>query len=374
MAYHQKIVSLKTIEHLDPNSQLHSEHVSWSLISRIKKLSRRVLNGEGIFAQRHTFKSLGKGFSISRDGRILDGEQHEAIRTKVTSERGRYKSTVQRPGGAVKERFRRTDPLRSLPVTTRPDQHNALVKLDGLEDQRSWIRMMFIELGIELIKTFELITPYEVIGVPIHADESVLHFHLDYSTVNENLELLHSNRRRGRNGPPTMGPLNLGALRLQEAGLVSEGEYPTARADYNRIMKRSGEEPVDWVLAKTVDAFWETKAEINPTLKKLLEDERAVYIEKRQNEFYEPEEVHSRVEKLEEENKGLRADLERIMRIESNLEKPLNPRVENLEMENECLRADLERIKRMKSNLEKPLKLRIKLSLNTSSKSIRNGS
>jgi hypothetical protein len=118
-----------------------------------------------------------------------------------TDEIVRYKN-----GNPNRRRIRKIDkkrikPIRQIAVTFRPDHSLALHIIDKKaegEEALGKLRKFIKEAALETARSLCEDTNYDLIAIEVHAEEGCLHFHLVFSTISAEHELLHISAPPGR--------------------------------------------------------------------------------------------------------------------------------------------------------------------------------
>jgi hypothetical protein len=240
--------------HLRSNSKLYAEDSAYALIdrSRTKNLTPISLNYSN---RAHTFPSLGKGVWLRTHGEEFTDEEFDTEMTRLTKSRSRYKRlTYDRRDGATRVRWQKhDDPVIQLPINFRPDHAAAFSVLDNMNAQ---VKRPVSEFGLLLTKCMSNISPYEMQAVVIHPESGNLHFHIVFSLIDAEGTLLHARGHAGRHGMKTAGMGLIGALRLDDVGLISE-EYSAELKRRLESRYSETEKPYDYLLSEYLDSLVE---------------------------------------------------------------------------------------------------------------------
>lgn len=247
---HAIVRSERSVEHLDATSETHARDKA--LAAKARERVAGVVVVPDMPPEALKFPSLRGGVMLGPDGAELTSEEHAARLNALRIERGHYLVTQRRADGREYQRKRKTDGLRQLAVTYRPEHALTFARLErvGLG-----VRRAVVGHALALSAEFVKLTGYPVEAVQIHPEEGSLHLHLTYSTVKDG-RLLHAVGGVGRKGLRLAGPSVIGTLRLVGSGIWPEADGVLARS-WLSDRKKGGADPVDFVLSEYLDGLGE---------------------------------------------------------------------------------------------------------------------
>ena len=246
---HAIVGTERAIEHLNPGSTTHARDKARAQAAR-ERVAGLVITDDSP-TDSLKYPSLKSGVMLNGDGKEISGDEHTALLTLIKSERGRYVMRQKRADGREYNRSRKTDGLRQLAITFRPEHALAFARIDqaGLP-----VRASVIEYAKKLGSEFARVTGYEWVAAQIHPEEGNLHVHLAYATVNKKRELLHPSEGIGRKGLRLAGPSVIGTLRLVDTGIWPQEDGKLARA-WLADRRVGGNDPVDYTLSAYLDGL-----------------------------------------------------------------------------------------------------------------------
>lgn len=246
----------RTLQHIDPTDPLHAEHHR-----RYADQYKKIRAKQRVPERNETlkFRSLGGGFKVDASGHELSSEEMFVLHKITQKTRGFYWELGMRKNGTERIRKRPTEPLKILAITFRPDYAIGLEYLDKHPTTAGLVKPFLKAALASLTKTFRAATGLEPISGQCHPEEGQLHFHTVYSTVSADNKLLWSKTGKGRKGLRFLGPSHIGTIRQADAGFIPEKDAGLARLDLaDRMRSTGGEEPLDLLLSRELDAMCET--------------------------------------------------------------------------------------------------------------------
>lgn len=303
---HAVIGTERAIEHLNPTSLTHARDKERAQEAREK------VAGVIIAADSPTdtlkFPSLENGVMLGANGAEITSAEHTALLTRLKNERGHYVTKQRRTDGREFNRKRKTDGLRQLAITFRPEHALAFARIDqaGLP-----VRASIIEYAKKLGAEFGRLTGYEWVAAQIHPEEGNLHVHLAYATVNKDRELLHPNKSIGRKGLRLAGPSVIGTLRLVDTGIWPQEDGVLARS-WLADRRVGGSDPVDYTLSMYLDGLADMTllglGKISPDAAKFIDRARLDYeTDAKRRRAERPDIVAKQVTALQARNAELEA-------------------------------------------------------------------
>jgi hypothetical protein len=248
---HAIIGTERAVAHLDPTSITHAR-------DRLRMLEERHKLAGAIVAtssptEPMKYPSLQGGVLLAANGCELASDMHSELLTRIRDERGSYYTRQRRPDGREYNRKRKTQGLKQLAISFRPDHALAFSRLDHAGYS---IRDVVIEFAKMLGVEFARLTSYEYVAAQVHPEEGSLHAHIAYATVDESRALLHPTGGKGRKGLRLAGPSVIGTLRLVDGGIWPDSDGDLARS-WLAARRDGGEEPVDYALSQYIDGLAE---------------------------------------------------------------------------------------------------------------------
>ena len=316
---HAIVGTERAVAHLDSTSETHAR--DRELAKRAEKTVAGVIIADDSPPDTLKFPSVEGGGLLGGDGREISSEEHESLLNGLRKERGHYVVTQRRSDGREYKRRRKTNGLRQLAISFRPEHALAYARLErvGLGVRREVVDEVR-RLGAE----FKRLSGYRLEALEIHPEEGSLHLHLVYSTVGPDQKLLHPVGGAGRKGLRLAGPSVIGTLRLVEAGVWPESDGRLARK-WLADRRRGGVEPVDLSLSQYLDGLAE-KALLavgsrEPTALAVITGARADYVKcARERREARPDVLEERVNELQGRNDRLSSEVEQL-RVELALAK-----------------------------------------------------
>lgn len=253
MPTHITVSRVRTVEHLDSNSDTHATDRERAREARARKTAQKETRNETHPNEALLYPSLGGGLLFGPDGRELSNTEHKARLVEAVAQRSYYFRDEVRADGRLRRRKRKTSGVHNLAVTVRPDYAMLLAALDHNPNTRHLVRPFMVQLARELAREFAASAGLEVLAVECHPEEGNLHFHVSYATVSADNRLLWSDCCAGRKGLRCAGAWHIGNLRLALAGYVPRDDAALAVADLRRVQSLHGAPPIDWILSQSVD-------------------------------------------------------------------------------------------------------------------------
>jgi len=308
---HAVVGTERAVAHLDSTSETHAR--DRELAKRAEKTVAGVIIADDSPPDTLKFPSLEGGVLLGGDGREIGSEEHEALLNRLRLERASYVVTQSRSDGREYKRRRKTNGLRQLAISFRPEHALAFARLErvGLG-----VRREVIDEARRLGAEFERLSGYRLEATEIHPEEGSLHLHLVYATVGPDQKLLHPVGGAGRKGLRLAGPSVIGTLRLVDAGIWPENDGRLAQK-WLADRRRGGVEPVDFSLSQYLDGLAEKAllalGSCEPVAKAIIEEARTDYERaakvKRESR---PDVLEMRVGELEGRNLQLVAEVEQL--------------------------------------------------------------
>ena len=315
---HAVIGSERAIEHLNPGSDTHARDKARAQEAR-ERVAGLVIADDSP-TETLKYPSLNNGVMLRADGTEITGEEHAALLSRLKTERGRYVMKQRRADGREYNRSRKTDGLRQLAITFRPEHALALARIDraGLP-----VRASVIDYACKLGAEFARMTGYEWVAAQIHPEEGSLHVHLAYATVNKKRELLHPSEGIGRKGLRLAGPSVIGTLRLVDSGIWPEEDGRLARS-WLADRRVGGADPVDYTLSSYLDGMADKTllglGKLNPVAAEIVNRARLDYeTDAKQRRSERPDVVAKEVAKLQTRNAELEAANESLVTRNADL-------------------------------------------------------
>lgn len=213
------------------------------------------------------YPSVGKGIRMNAKGNELTPEQHKELHVRLIEERSWYwKDYKKRNGELGRHRQKKKSTririskkpgspptgtaIHTIAINFRPDHSLALSMMDK---QKIRCRDAIKQIAYDTAGKFSKATGYEAVAVNIHAADGNLHFHISYSDVDENNELLHQNRGRGRKGIKRLTDHSLALNRINRTGIhfPSKSMAKAIKVLNNNTSK--GKMMIDWELTTALD-------------------------------------------------------------------------------------------------------------------------
>lgn len=308
---HAVVGTERAVAHLDSTSKTHAQ--DRELAQRAEKTVAGVIIADDSPPDLLKFPSLGGGVMLAADGREISSGEHESLLNGLRKERGHYVVTQRRSDGREYKRRRKTNGLRQLAISFRPEHALAFARLEriGLGGRRELVEEVR-RLGAE----FEKLSGYKWEAAELHPEEGSLHLHLVYSTVGPDQKLLHPVGGAGRKGLRLAGPSVIGTLRLVEAGVWPEADGRLAQK-WLADRRRGGVEPVDLSLSQYLDGLagkaLQAIGSCEPTAWAVIAGARADYVRAaREKREARPDVLEERVNELQGRNEQLSAEVEQL--------------------------------------------------------------
>jgi hypothetical protein len=259
---HVNVSAMRTIEHLDPTTELHvADHIAANA-ARLRSEAAKAERIETGLHRRLKYPSLGGGLMSLGDGGELSSDEHKNLLSDTAKARAYYFSEGTRKDGRIRRRKRPTVPLHSLGILMRPDHAAALAEVEKHPEMRHLVKPFLLQVLRVVAQDFSAATGLDVIACQVHPEEGCLHLHLTYSSVSTDHRLLWQRGHRGRHGLRLLGPSHGGTLRLIAAGFLPASEGSMAARDFrDRVRQLHGDLPVDWQLSVAVEGLVEAFAE-----------------------------------------------------------------------------------------------------------------
>ena len=268
--------------HLRSNSKIYAEDSAYALLDRNRTKN---LMPVSIDYGAHTLKfpSLNQGVWLRPAGGEFSDEEYDSEMARLVESRGRYKRlTYDRRDGATRVRWQKhDDPVIQLPINFRPDHAAAFSVLDH---NKAHVRRPVSEFGLLLGKCMSDISPYDIEAVVIHPESGNLHYHLVISLIDAEGTLLHARGHAGRHGMKTAGMGLIGALRLDDVGILSE-DFSTELKKRLESRYSETEKPYDYLLSEYLDSLVELWVSQNRqrkvgtrTIGEIFDEERLAWI------------------------------------------------------------------------------------------------
>lgn len=339
------IRSRRSRDHLDGRSDINREDNRRANERRREEAAEKSVTDDSFCSPLGlSYPSLGGGMTFTLEGDSITSEERNQILDTIEKERSGYWSRSIEKSGRIRKRWEthggKFKALHQILVTVRPDVSMALMHLD----QRSpdLLQQMLRQTALLLMNEFQASTGLEPVLVEVHSKESNLHFHLEFTTVNKNLETLWPKTGRGYRRLKLLGIGTTNFLRQVEGGFVDAREADKA---YQILEKRTkgnkGSLPVDFLLAATTDAFFENELSKTPELLPIWEQTQKSYqkfiVKKRANR---PEALKLKNRKFKNQvtkDKKLKAQQKRKIRDQDSA-------IERLRGDNRMQRAKLKQL------------------------------
>lgn len=274
-----KVFSARSIDHLDPTSDQHKkDQAEFRKVRVAEKALNWMEDSVGSYLLPEKFRSLGDGLMLDPEGREISSAEHKKRILTAAKERDFYwqykyvQGTGElrryKNGNPMRRRIREINkrpirPIRQIAVTFRPDHSLALHIIDKVasnEEALQKLRDFVVQSAMETSRSFCDDTNYDLIAIEVHAKEGCLHFHLTFSTVSADNELLHlstlkKNGQRNSGNPDIRraGPCQVALERTRTNGI------PIQDADYHLFLLndkiRQGDLPPDIKASQVLDGF-----------------------------------------------------------------------------------------------------------------------
>lgn len=277
-----RVFSERSIDHLDPTSDQHKEDQSEFRKVRVAEKSLNWMeDAVGSYLLPEKFRSLGDGLMIDPQGREISSRWHKHLILSAIEERNfywqyqfdsqtnelrRYKNGNPKCKRIFEINKKPIKPIRQIAFTFRPDHSLALHLIDKKargNDQLNVLKEFIKETALETSRSFCDDTNYDPIAIDVHANEGCLHFHLIFSTVSADNELLHistidGNKKRRKKGNPNIrraGPCQVALERARTNGIPIQDEEIHVALLRDKI--RQGDLPADIKASQVLDGFVE---------------------------------------------------------------------------------------------------------------------
>ena len=244
--------SPKSVAHLNPQSLTHSVHKEFARQLKDRTDGRILVDISP--KEKLKFPSLENGVMLDAHGRGISGMQFEGILNQCRWERGHYLANETSRSGKPYARKRQVDPVRQMSISAFPAHALAF---SAMELAGAPCASIVAAAAFALGEAFQWQTPYELLAMAIHPEESTLHFHLHYSVVNAGNRLLHEGSQLGQPARNLLGVGRIGTLRLVEFKFWPEADALDIRQTLKTKTDKFGAVPIDWLLAETLDGTWE---------------------------------------------------------------------------------------------------------------------
>lgn len=300
-------------DHLDGRSKANEEDNAKANVRRHEEALQQSFDaGDFVSPLGLSYPSLGRGTCFSRDGRELSSDDRNGILDLIERQRCWYWSRYLRENGTLREEKENNDgkfrPLHQLLITVNPPYSMAFMEMDKTDPERFKKHLKY--LTGRMMDEFERATGLETIMVDVHAAEGNLHFHLEFTTVDENNEILWQKLGRGFRKLKRLGIPTTNFLRQVESGFVDKRE---AKKAYGYLRRRTrgnkGAIPIDYLLATSLDACCERIFEKESDLMPILEKAQGTY-----QKFVDRKRARM-PEKLEEANRKLKDQLKSLENV-----------------------------------------------------------
>jgi hypothetical protein len=199
----------------------------------------------------------GMYFVRNRESGTLDEVGGEELITRLdqwVADKSWYLREVKDAKCKGGKRWKRT-PCKGVQgfVVTASPWYSNLIFESARNGEAAKVQELSRKCALELRNVFEKQTRRQVVSVQAHFDSVNLHWHVFASRVGDDHRFLHGSRKR----IGLIGPWAVATLRQGEAGGIpaESTNYSTARRLYARNEQRTGGQPVDWLLCKTVDSL-----------------------------------------------------------------------------------------------------------------------
>jgi hypothetical protein len=239
----------ESVEHLAPNSYIHAVHRNYAtqLKTQMNGLIITNITPPNLGLK---FPSLAGGQTFDPAGCQITEPEYKSRLNLIRRERNFYVSPeVARKGGFYTRR-RKCDPLRQLVVTAMPHHSAALMAVESVGVNTS---NLIHELVKILAEQFKEQSPYELLAVSVHPEESMLHFHLAFSVVNQSHQLLHDGGDRGQPSRKLIGVGKIATLRLVKYRFWPESDGVEIDNELRSKTAKFGGTPIDYKLSMTMD-------------------------------------------------------------------------------------------------------------------------
>jgi hypothetical protein len=253
----------RAIRHANVGSKVHAEDVKENNFRRSLywvAAQQEVADGHRIIP------TLGEGIYMVRDigqnqFEEVSGDLQTEVLTKWRAELAWYLREVEFPDtrkgaqpGAKRKRLMktRTKGIQAIVVTLPPHYSKTIFEKaetpEGAEEVRQWCRENCLGLATEL----ERRACRRVLAISTHFDAKNLHFHVYFTRVGPDHRFIAGSHKR----IGLVGDWCVGVLRQQAYGVLppSATNVVVANRLADRNRQRTGDIPVDWAMAKFIDA------------------------------------------------------------------------------------------------------------------------
>lgn len=277
-----KIFSARSIDHLDPTSDQHKkDQAEFRKVRVAEKALNWMEDSVGSYLLSEKFRSLGDGLMLDPAGQEIYSQEHKHLIRTAAKERAFYWQYKYDPesgeilryknGNPIRRRIRKINkkpikPIRQIAVTFRPDHSLALHIIDQKakrEESLGKLRKFIKVAALETARSFCEDTNYDLIAIEVHAKEGCLHFHLVFSTISAENELLHistidEEKKRRKKGNPDIrraGPCQVALERTRTNGIPIQDEENHLFLLKDKV--RQGDLPADIKASQVLDGYVE---------------------------------------------------------------------------------------------------------------------
>jgi len=261
------ILDQRSIEHLDPTSDTHRLDQEEYRRARQERIPQNWMEEAcESYLISEKFRSLENGIMFDASGEEIDSSAFNEIIQITARERDYYWGTEKKRGKVISRKVRgpkndRVKTLHQIAITFRPDHSLALHILDreAQDEESLFMLRKFIKFSLrQCIKHYAENSNYDVIAATVHPNEGCLHFHLIFSTVSQDNELLHEstlnpNGKRGIGNPRLRhaGPCQVGSERMRRTGIPIDDDINHLKQLRSKIRKCGL--PVDLKVSEVLD-------------------------------------------------------------------------------------------------------------------------
>jgi hypothetical protein len=202
---------------------------------------------------------LGGGvyFVRNRETGALDEVGGDELITRMdqwVAEKSWYLREISDPKCKNGKRWKKTPckGVQGFVVTASPWMSNLIFEA-ARSGEANKVKELSRKCALELRDAFEAQTRRQVLSVQCHYDTVNLHWHIFATRVGPDHKFLPGTSKR----IGLIGPWAVGVLRQGEIGAIplNSTNHRRAERSFKRNESRTGSPPVDWVLARSVDAL-----------------------------------------------------------------------------------------------------------------------